>query len=76
MVYEDSKGGKKDILSFSEMLKEMNPGFPPLRLPWLAGDITFGTSVPLIVASRSDSAEHKLRTTITAAFLSIRTQGI
>lgn len=75
--YDSPVAGKADILFLPDyisgvLLSELYKHWEVLRLPWKAGDITFGTSVPLIVASRSDSAEHKLRTTITAAFLATR----
>ena len=40
-----------------------------LELPWKGADISFGGRVPVLVPSRSDSAEFKLRSIATAAYI-------
>jgi len=40
-----------------------------LELPWKGADISFGGRVPVLVPSRSDSGEFKLRSIATAAYI-------
>jgi phosphotransacetylase len=40
-----------------------------LELPWKGADISFGGRVPVLVPSRSDSGEFKLRSIVTAAYI-------
>jgi hypothetical protein len=40
-----------------------------LGMPWMGADISFGGRVPVLVPSRSDSGEFKLRSLVTAAYV-------
>lgn len=75
--YSSRVSGETDILFMPDftsgvIVSSLYKRWDELNLPWRASDITFGGAIPIIVPSRSDPPEHKLRSIITAAYLSVK----
>ena len=75
--FEGEVPGNPDILFMPDfdsgmMLRDLYNHWDEFGLPWNAGDISFGASVPVLIPSRSDSPEHKSRSIIAAAYLAAR----
>jgi phosphotransacetylase len=76
--YDSRVSGKPDILftpdfTSAVLLTELYTHMETLELPWPAADISFGSTVPIVVPSRSDSPEHKLRSITAAAYIAAHT---
>lgn len=74
--FDSAVSGKADILFMPDftagvLLTELYRNWKYLRLPWPGADISFGGPVPILVPSRSDTPEHKLRSVIAAAFITL-----
>ncbi len=74
--FESRVSGEADILFMPDftagpLLREVYRNWEYLALPWKGADISFGGPVPILVPSRSDTPEHKLRSVIAAAFISL-----
>ncbi len=74
--FESRVSGEADILFMPEftagaLLAGVYRNWNYLGLPWKAADISFGGPVPILVPSRSDTPEHKLRSVIAAAYISL-----
>lgn len=53
------------------LLSELYRRWDVLGLPWKAADISFGGNIPVLIPSRSDTYEHKLRSITAAVFISM-----
>jgi hypothetical protein len=72
--------GRPDALltpefSSGAMLKAVFGNWGYFGMPWSAADISFGGILPILVPSRSDSPDHKLRSIITAAYICQHMKG-
>jgi phosphotransacetylase len=74
--YSSRVAGKTDMFFMPDytsgvLLTELYKRWDTLRFPWKAADISYGGAVPILIPSRSDSYEHKLRSITAAAFISM-----
>lgn len=77
--FDSRVSGHPDILftpdfTSAALLTALYSGWDALGLPWPAADISFGSTVPIVVPSRSDSPEHKLRSITAAVYISAHTR--
>ncbi len=76
--FDSRVSGSPDILftpdfTSAVLLTALYADWKPLRLPWPAADISFGSTVPIVVPSRSDPPDHKLRSITAAVYISAHT---
>ena len=74
--YPSRVAGKTDVFFMPDytsgiLLTELYKRWDLLHCPWKAADISYGGAVPVLIPSRSDSYEHKLRSLTAAAFISM-----
>jgi hypothetical protein len=74
--FDSEVSGKADILLMPDftagvLLSELYRNWAYLHLPWNGADISFGGPYPILVPSRSDTPEHKLRSVIGAAYIAL-----
>lgn len=72
--YDSKIAGEADVLYCPDylsgvLLDLVFSHWDNFGMPWSAADISFGGAVPILVPSRSDSSDHKLRSIIAAAFV-------
>ena len=74
---EPKVAGNPDVLFVPDnvtgiLLREVYLQWDKLGLPWKACDLSWGGLAPIIIASRSDSSEHKHRSIVMAEYLMMK----